>query len=67
MSSPVDPSHYHFEIQPIEFLRGSMTKSNFLAYCQGNVVKYVTRHERKNGLEDLQKAKQYLEWMIEYG
>lgn len=31
----------------------------------GNVVKYVLRHSKKNGLEDLKKAQKYLGWLIE--
>jgi hypothetical protein len=36
-----------------------------LDYFQGNIVKYVVRHKQKNGLEDLEKAKWYLEKLIE--
>ncbi len=36
-----------------------------LDYFQGNIVKYVVRHKQKNGLEDLEKAKWYLERLIE--
>lgn len=37
--------------------------------CQHNVVKYVDRHKRKNGIEDLRKANQYLKFIayLEYG
>jgi len=36
---------------------------------QANVIKYVDRHKKKNGIEDLRKAKQYLEFIayVEYG
>ena len=54
-------SHYKdMEIQPIDFI----TKNN-LSYIQGNVIKYVCRYKNKNGLEDLEKAKHYLEMLIE--
>jgi len=33
-------------------------------YFQGNVIKYVTRFKRKNGLEDLKKAEWYLQRLI---
>lgn len=35
---------------------------------QHNIIKYVDRHKKKNGIEDLRKAKQYLEFIayIEY-
>ena len=32
-----------------------------LGFCLGNVVKYVLRHGKKNGLEDLRKARWYLD------
>ncbi|MNU03291.1 hypothetical protein D3C72_2472560 [compost metagenome] len=32
---------------------------------EGNVIKYVTRWRKKNGLEDLKKAKHYLELLME--
>jgi len=57
----VGGSHYKdMEIQPIDFI----TKNN-LSYIQGNVIKYVCRYKDKNGVEDLEKAKHYLEMLIE--
>jgi hypothetical protein len=54
-------SHYtQGDIQPIEYIQ-----ANKLSFCEGNVVKYVTRHRYKNGLEDLQKARQYLDFLME--
>ncbi len=47
-------------IQPIEFI----TKNN-LGFCEGNIIKYICRHEDKNGLEDLKKAKHYIDLLIE--
>lgn len=55
------PSHYtQGKIQPIDFITG-----NNMSFCQGNVVKYVTRYKFKNGLEDLKKAQFYLNKLIE--
>ena len=55
------PSYYsRFTIQPIDFI--SANKIDFLA---GNVIKYVCRYDAKNGVEDLKKAKVYLEKLIE--
>lgn len=60
-NDPVNPSHYsRFKIQPAEFVR-----ANPLGYDVGCIIKYICRHDAKNGKEDLLKAKQYLEWMIE--
>lgn len=48
-------------IQPIEYIL-----ANGLGFCEGNVVKYITRYADKGGIEDLQKAKHYLEFLIEH-
>ena len=48
------------KIQPIEFIL-----ANELGFCEGNVIKYLCRYKRKNGLEDLKKARQYLDFLIE--
>lgn len=60
------PSHYtQGGIECIEAIRASMTQEGFQDYCKGNVLKYVWRWRDKGGVEDLEKAKVYLEWMIE--
>ena len=54
--------HYKkFSIQPVEFIM-----ENNLDYCQANVIKYITRFRDKNGVEDLRKAKHYVEMLIEF-
>lgn len=54
------PSHYtRFKIEPIRFI-----VENRLPFMTGNVVKYVCRHDAKNGIEDLKKARRYLDMMI---
>jgi len=58
--SSIDPKHYNrHAIQPIDFIM-----KNKLSYCVGNVIKYVVRHKYKNGLEDLLKARQYIDFLI---
>ena len=63
--SPLDKqvggSHYKDKgIQPIIYIH-----ANNLGFCEGNVVKYLTRWRDKNGLADLEKAKHYIELLIE--
>lgn len=54
------PKHYNQGgIQPIDFI-----ESHKLSFCAGNVVKYVVRAPHKNGLEDLKKARWYLDRLI---
>ena len=57
--------HYKsYAIQPVEYCM-----KNNLNYCQSNIVKYVTRYKDKNGKEDLEKVKHYVDLLlqIEYG
>ena len=61
LNTQVGGSHYKdFAIQPIEFIH-----KNNLSYIQGNIVKYICRYKDKNGLEDLKKAKHYIDILIE--
>ncbi|MDB4559242.1 DUF3310 domain-containing protein [bacterium] len=53
-------SHYDMKIQPIEYIY-----QNSLDYCEGNVVKYISRHGRKNGADDIRKAIHYCELLLE--
>jgi hypothetical protein len=56
-----NPPHYaNNEIEPIDYII-----ANKLTYCEGNVVKYITRWRGKGGIEDLKKAKQYIDFIIE--
>lgn len=60
------PSHYTFgSIEVIDYIRDKMTPDEFQGYCMGNILKYVSRHKHKNGVEDLKKAQVYLDWLIE--
>lgn len=61
------PKHYtQGGIECIDAIRaGVADKAGISAVCTGNVIKYVWRYKQKNGAEDLYKAKQYLEWLIE--
>lgn len=61
LNTQVGGNHYQdFPIQPIEFIM-----KNNLSFPVGNIIKYVCRFDKKNGLEDLNKAKHYLEILIE--
>lgn len=58
-------NHYkNGKIQPIEY-----SERNNLSMCQGNIVKYITRHKEKNGVDDLAKVVHYalLEALFVYG
>lgn len=65
-SDPVNsPSHYVGQIECIDYLRDKLTMEEFTGFCMGNVLKYSSRWRKKDGLQDLKKAKVYLEWAIE--
>lgn len=56
----VGGDHYKsFPIQPLEYI-----VKNDLGFIEGCVIKYVTRWRKKNGVEDLRKAKSLLEYLI---
>ena len=60
MDNIKNPPHYaSSKIEPIDYII-----ANKLSYCEGNVVKYITRWRKKGGIEDLQKAKQYIDFII---
>jgi len=54
------PEHYDMEIQPITYIM-----ANGLGFCEGNIVKYVSRYKEKGGIEDLKKARHYLDMLID--
>ncbi len=57
----VGGTHYKFkDIQPWDAIHAWG-----LGFFSGNVVKYVARHREKNGVEDLKKARHYLDKLIE--
>jgi hypothetical protein len=54
-------SHYKKHgIQPVEYIY-----TNNIGYFEGNVIKYVTRWRDKGGIADLEKAKHYIDLLIE--
>lgn len=57
--------HYAYGIEPIDFMRSRFTAEEMRGYLRGNVIKYLSRYTLKNGVEDLRKARVYLNWLIE--
>lgn len=54
--------HYKiYKIQPTEFIH-----TNSIPFIEGNIIKYVLRHKNKNGIEDLKKARHYIDLLIKY-
>lgn len=54
------PEHYtRYKIEPITFIM-----ENDLPFAAGNIIKYVCRWDAKDGIQDLKKARRYLDMWI---
>lgn len=61
LKDQVSGNHYKDKIiQPVEYIY-----MNGIGYMEGNVIKYITRWKEKGGVNDLRKAKHYIELLIE--
>ena len=61
LEKQVGGNHYKgFVIQPVEFIY-----KNNIPFIEGNILKYILRYKQKNGIEDLKKARHYLDMLIE--
>lgn len=61
LSVQVAGTHYkQLPIQPVQYIH-----ANKIGYFEGNVIKYVTRWRDKGGVADLEKAKHYIELLIQ--
>ena len=57
----VGGTHYlKMKIQPSEFIN-----KNKLLFAEGNAIKYICRHASKGEVQDLEKAKHYIDMIIE--
>lgn len=60
-NTQVDGTHYKdMEIQPVDYI-----VQNNLGYLEGNIIKYISRWRKKNGMSDLRKARHYIDMLIE--
>ena len=61
LENQVGGSHYaEMTIQPAEFI-----VFNEIGFLEGNVIKYICRHQNKNGAEDIKKAIHYCELLLQ--
>ncbi len=61
LTTQVAGGHYKgLTIQPVQYIH-----ANGIGYFEGNVIKYVTRWRAKGGVADLEKAKHYIDLLIE--
>lgn len=63
----INPQHYkNGEVECIDALKAAtVNKSGIEAVCTANIIKYLWRYESKNGLEDVRKARWYLDRLIQ--
>jgi hypothetical protein len=60
LENQVGGDHYRNKaIQPIQYIM-----ANKLPFCEGNIVKYITRWREKGGVEDIRKIKEYCDFLI---
>jgi hypothetical protein len=63
----VGGEHYRAKtIQPWTAMESWMAPEQFEGYLRGNVIKYIARYKDKNGIEDVYKARHYLERLTEH-
>lgn len=61
LDTQVAGDHYKsMKIQPIEFIH-----ANNLPFAEGSIIKYVSRWRNKNGIKDLEKARHFIDLLIE--
>ena len=60
-----NPEHYKVGgIETFDYLKEKLSPSQLAGFCKGNIIKYVSRADHKNKVEDLKKAKWYLDKLI---
>jgi hypothetical protein len=60
------PAHYgNGSIECIDYIQDFLNPDEFQGYLRGNIAKYLHRFPYKNGIEDLEKARWYLNKLIE--
>ena len=61
LSKQIDGGHYKdLKIQPIEYIH-----ANNIPFAEGCAIKYLTRWRSKGGIKDLEKAKHFIDLLIE--
>ena len=61
MANNISPSYYQKgSIEVTDYIT-----SNEMSFVEGNIIKYVTRYKEKSGIQDLRKARWYLDKLIQ--
>ena len=63
----VNPSYYKSGgIELIDVMKAKLSPEEFKGFCKAIILKYICRADKKNGLEDYEKAKCYMDTLVEY-
>jgi hypothetical protein len=61
-----EPPHYlQGDIECIDAIEAALGPAGFRAFCRGNIMKYNWRAEHKNGVKDIEKARWYINKLID--
>ena len=53
------------ELDPLNaYRKGLLSSEEFKGFCKGNIIKYVYRYDEKGGIDDLKKARDYINELI---
>ena len=53
-------------LEPIDAMKmGLFTYLEYIGFLKGNIIKYICRCDYKNGIEDLYKARDYIDYLID--
>jgi hypothetical protein len=68
MYDPVSkPKHYQGKVECIDAIESAIEGlTGMEAMCTGNAIKYLYRWKQKGGVEDLRKAKWYIDKIINH-
>lgn len=63
------PLHYQMtingnDVEVLDIIKARLSPEEFKGYLKGNVLKYIHRADKKNGIEDYEKCEEYLKKLI---
>ena len=65
-ATQIGGNHYASKaVQPWDAMQAWMSREEFAGYLRGNVIKYMARCNDKGGIEDVRKARHYIDKLIE--
>ena len=61
------PEHYNKgNIECIDAIASALSPNELSGFIKGNIIKYLWRCNHKGGIEDIEKAKYYLDWYVNF-